>query len=257
MKRLNIIFISIILIFSLFIVTTYKKNSTIPNNDESSIVSSTPSNNKMIYLTFDDGPSDNTIKILNLLDKYEIQATFFVVGPSYKQKNDLLLEIVNRGHKLAIHSYSHEYQKIYKSKEAYLEDFYRCYNWIKELTNISPTLYRFPGGSSTTITSKSLIEAIIIELEANGFKHVDWNVDSFDSHYNEDIDAITTTTLSTISHNENNKIYSQTILFHDNSKKKATLLALSTVIEKCLSSGYKFETLNNQSKLIQHVKKPT
>lgn len=254
MKAFHNFFISIILIFSLSIVIICNKQNSTTTSLPVSLITK---ENKIIYLTFDDGPSENTIKILDILDKYEVQATFFVVGPSYKLKNDLLIEIINRGHLLAIHSYNHDYKAIYKSEADYISDFYKCYNWIKNITNTKPILYRFPGGSSTTITKKENIENIIIKLDKDGFKHVDWNVDSFDSRYNTDVNAITKITLNNIKTNEHNNIYSQTILFHDNTKKVATLEALSNVIEKCLSNGYQFKTLTHNSKLIQHVKKPS
>ena len=212
-------------------------------------------NNKIAYLTFDDGPSENTKTILNILKIYQIKATFFVVGPSYKQKDNLLNEIIENGHEIALHSYTHEYSKIYKSSTDYINDFYDCLNWIKNTTNITPNLYRFPGGSSTTITNKAMIEQIIKELYQQGYQHVDWNVDSFDSHYNQDTNKIINSTLNCIKINESNKIYTQTILMHDNSKKIATPNALIKIIEYLLSKGYQFKSLNQNSYLSQHVKR--
>ena len=253
MKRLNITYLFCVLItcFTIIINSIFYNQNSNKDLPISNIVT-----NKTIYLTFDDGPSENTIKILDILDRYEIQATFFVVGPSYKLKDDLLLEILNRGHTIAIHSYEHEYSKIYKNEEEYLKDFYKCKEWITKITGITPTLYRFPGGSSTTIANRKLIESIIVSLEKEKYYHVDWNVDSFDSHYNEDYNAIVNSTINFIKTNETNKTYNQIILMHDNTKKIATLHALPSIIEFCLSKGYVFKTLNNHTKLIQHVKRP-
>jgi len=255
MKRIHTIYVSIILILSFFIILINlfsfdQIENTLP-------VSTSIETEKIAYLTFDDGPSENTTKILDILDKYEIRATFFVVGPSYKLKNDLLKEIVNHGHSIAIHSYSHEYSNIYKNTQSYLQDFYECLDWIKLNTGTTPLLYRFPGGSSTTITSKSTIQDIITNLYNKGYKHVDWNVDSFDSHYNNDSLSIINNTLNCIKINETNNIYYQTILMHDNTKKIATLDSLPIIIEKLLSKGYQFKSLTNNSNLIQHIKRPT
>lgn len=254
MYKKYFLFNTLIIVFSLLLISTNFNNF----NDENNTIT-VNSNNlsaKTIYLTFDDGPSDNTINILEILNKYDISATFFVTGPSYKLKNDLLKQIINEGHSIYIHSYNHIYSQIYNSKEDYLSDFFSCYNWINKVTNTTPVLYRFPGGSSNTIANKSLIQEIIISLENNGFKHVDWNVDSKDSKYNNDTDKIINTTINDIKQNESNKIYNQIILFHDNIKKIGTIKALSIIIEYCLSKGYQFKSLTSDSPLIQHVKKP-
>lgn len=248
MKKILSIITIIVLIFSLH-QSAYK-------NDKSLQTSSTINIDKTIYLTFDDGPSENTIKILEILDKYKIQATFFVTGPSYKLKDTLLNEILNHGHSIAIHSYTHQYSKIYLNTQSYLDDFFKCLNWIKTQTNVTPNLYRFPGGSSNTISSKKEIQSIINSLYLKGYTHVDWNVDSFDSHYNNDYNAITSSTLNQIKLNEEKNIYNQIILMHDNTKKVGTLKALPTIIEKCLSKGYVFKVLSKDSFLYQHIKRP-
>lgn len=255
MKKLSCIYISLIIIASFFVIML-NINFNLSLDKEIDIpVNALVNNSKIVYLTFDDGPSESTSKILEILDKYDIQATFFLVGPSYKLKNDLLKEIVSNGHSLAIHSYSHDYSQIYKDQESYLKDFYSCLNWIKKETNITPLLYRFPGGSSTTIASKDLIVSIIDELYSAGYKHIDWNVDSADSNYNNNTNAIIKNTINCIKVNESNNIYIQNILMHDNTKKIATLEALPTIIEYCLSKEYQFKTLNENSHLIQHVKR--
>ena len=251
MKKIHTIYISLLILLSFLIIITNTPSLSNLSSPVSNIV-----NNKIAYLTFDDGPSENTNKILNILDKYQIKATFFVVGPSYKLKNDLLNNIVSKGHKLAIHSYNHEYSKIYENDMSYIKDFYECFNWIKKTTGEVPHIYRFPGGSSNTIAKKKDILKIIEKLDQDGFYHVDWNVDSFDSHYNTDPQAIIKTTLNYIKINESNDKFTQTILFHDNKKKVATIEALPKIIESLMSKKYIFATLNETSPLIQHIKKP-
>ena len=249
MRKIYLRYLTTILLVISFLIIIFGLSSFQREiNDENTIPVNGLVNNKIAYLTFDDGPSENTLNILDILDKYQIKATFFVVGPSYKLKNDLLTQIVNRGHKLAIHSYEHNYSEIYQSKEAYIKDFELCLKWIKKITGTVPTFYRFPGGSSNTITSKSRIVSIINELYSRGFTHVDWNIDSFDSHYNKDTNAIIKSTINCLKTNETNKIYSQTILMHDNTKKVATIEALPQIIEYFQNKGYTFEPLNNHSK---------
>lgn len=196
------------------------------------------------------------MKILDILEKYEIQATFFVVGPSYKLKNDLLVRINEKGHGIAIHSYTHQYSTIYENQTSFINDFNQCARWIQTILGIHPTLYRFPGGSSTTITTKNQIQSIISTLNKQGYKHVDWNVDTYDSHYNNDSQAIIRNTINGIKTNEANNMYIQTILMHDTKKKEGTIEALPKIIEYCLSKGYQFKIMNENSTLIQHVKKP-
>lgn len=255
MKKLHTIYLPLLLIFYFFIIQFYKAGLASNLKTIDIPIANILEENKIVYLTFDDGPSDNTIKILDILDKYDIPATFFVVGPSYKLKNSLLKEIVNKGHSLAIHSYNHEYSKIYKSEKDYLDDFYMCLNWIKQITNTTPKIYRFPGGSSNTITTKAIIQSIINTLSKKGFKHTDWNVDSFDSHYNKESNLIIKNTIDGIKTNEEKNIFTQTILLHDNTKKIGTTHAISHIIEYLIANGYQFKTLNENSNLIQHVKK--
>lgn len=224
------------------------------NNYTNIVVNTTMPQLKTAYLTFDDGPSKNTDKLLKILDKYNIKATFFVVGPSCTYKNEYLKKIISHGHEIAIHSYEHNYNYIYSSKENYLKDFQKCLDWIKSVTGKYPTLYRFPGGSSNTIASKALIKSIINELEQKGYTHADWNVDTLDSYVKNDKYKIINNALTSIKRNENNNHYYQTILMHDDINKKASLDALPLLIEKIISYGYHFEILTNKSTIIKHVK---
>lgn len=242
-----IIFICLLTSSCLFLHTTKIE-------EKNMIVSNIITQEKIAYLTFDDGPSLNTEKILEILDKYNIKATFFVVGPSNKTKNDLLIKIAQSGHELAIHSYEHNYNYIYSSKENYIKDFYTCLNWIKELTGITPYIYRFPGGSSNTIASKDLIKSIIKNLESQGFIHADWNIDTLDSYTKKDASKLLSNTLTSLKINENNNHYHQTILMHDDINKPATINALPSIIEKLISKGYHFKKLDKDADIIKHIK---
>ena len=209
---------------------------------------------KIAYLSFDDGPSKNTEKILEILDIYNIKATFFVTGPSYYLKYSLLKKIVSSGHEVAIHSYEHNYSYIYKSKENYILDFKKCAKWIKETTGVEPNLYRFPGGSSNTIADKKLIKEIIKELEKELYSHVDWNVDTNDSYVKNESNKIITNALTAIKRNESNSIYYQTILMHDDTNKPNTVEALTLLIEKLIHRGYQFKKLTKSEHIVKHVK---
>lgn len=107
---------------------------------------------KTVFLTFDDGPSDNTVKILDLLDQYGAKATFFVTGTNITGREALLKDIVQRGHTLAVHTYSHDYKAIYASVEAFLDDFSKVYNQIVAATARRPPSSAFPAAASTATT---------------------------------------------------------------------------------------------------------
>lgn len=136
---------------------------------------------KVIYLTFDDGPSPHTPKLLDILDYYGVKATFFVVD---NEHSDMLKQIVDRGHSIGIHSVTHDYEEIYASPEAYFNDLFRMQDVIYEKTGVKTTLMRFPGGSSNTIsrkTSPGLMTLLTEAVQDAGFQYFDWNVDSGDA----------------------------------------------------------------------------
>ena len=105
-----------------------------------------------VYLTFDDGPSIYTDEILDILDAYDVKATFFVVGKDTDRAREAMREIVARGHTLGMHSYSHKYSQVYASLEAFEEDFVKIREYIYEVTGEESHVYRFPGGSSNTVS---------------------------------------------------------------------------------------------------------
>ena len=103
-----------------------------------------------VYLTFDDGPSIYTEEILDILDEYQVKATFFVVGKESDAAKEALRDIVARGHTLGMHSYSHKYSELYASEEAFEADFLKLQGYLEDVTGVKSKVYRFPGGSSNT-----------------------------------------------------------------------------------------------------------
>lgn len=200
---------------------------------------------KTVYLTFDDGPSDLTPEVLDLLDKYNAKATFFVVHTDDAEYTSYLKEIVNRGHTLALHSYSHNYSKIYQSVDAFLEDFEKVYNWVYEETGQRATLFRFPGGS--TNGKSYIVKDIIAEMERRGFIYYDWNVSSGDGS------NLTTTENILENVGSNVGFFDQpVVLMHDGAGKTATLNALPTLLENLANQGYEFRALDETLKPIQY-----
>ena len=135
---------------------------------------------KKVYLTFDDGPSIYTKDILDVLKRYNVKATFFVTGMNSEQY-DYYQKILDDGHSLGIHTYSHVYNDIYKSLDSFVEDFDKMRNLIYEKTGEEITLYRFPGGSGNNVVSPTVRKEIFAWLEEEGIQYYDWNVSSGDA----------------------------------------------------------------------------
>lgn len=148
----------------------------LPKPQQSEVVPS----GKVIYLTFDDGPSAHTERLLGILKKYNVKATFFVINNGYTH---LLDDIVSDGHSIAAHSYTHNYKKIYASEEAYFEDLDRILGVISSKTGVDTKLIRFPGGSSNTISrfNPGIMSRLANEVVDKGYRYFDWNVDSCDA----------------------------------------------------------------------------
>ena len=158
-------------------VTIRAKDGTVPGDEDSPEIDGT---GKVIYLTFDDGPSKYTEKLLDVLKKYNVKATFFVVKTG---RVDLIAREAAEGHTVAVHSLTHEYKDIYASEEAYFKDFNAMNEIIKEKTGSYSKLLRFPGGSSNTVSrfNKGIMTRLAALVEEKGYKYFDWNVSSGDA----------------------------------------------------------------------------
>ena len=139
---------------------------------------------KTVYLTFDDGPlGGQTERLLNILKKYDAKATFFIVGNKHDKMNlDLIARAYQEGHAIGVHSYSHEYKKIYASEEAFLQDFLAIENEIYEVTGEHTRIFRFPGGSGNTVSRfcPGIMTRLAKIMEDMGYRYFDWNVSSND-----------------------------------------------------------------------------
>ncbi len=182
---------------------------------------------KRIYLTFDDGPSANTDDILDILKEYDVKATFFVVGREDEQSLKMYKRIVDEGHTLGMHSYSHKYSQIYSSVDAFAEDLRSLQELLYATTDVWPRIYRFPGGSSTT-TSAVPISDLIDYLNEQDIVYFDWNIASGDAVDNPpDKDTIVNNCTRSI-----NKYDDCVILMHDLNEKRSTVEALRILIPK-------------------------
>ena len=199
-----------------------------------------------VYLTFDDGPSANTYSMLYYLDKYNLKATFFVVPNRTEECYALMKQIVDSGHAIGVHSASHEYEKIYASVEAYLEDFYDAWQMIYEATGVKTEIFRFPGGSKNDY-NEATRDAIIEEMTRRGFRFYDWNVDS------NDAGGATWTEMFTSVPEDISNNYRSVVLFHDSAQRENTVYVMEDIIRQLIKDGYKFDKINNNTQPVQFI----
>jgi len=203
-----------------------------------------------IFLTFDDGPShDITPRILDILKAENVKATFFIIDFD-QSKNYLLERMVNEGHTIAIHGYSHNYYEIYKSVDAYMYNLDTLRTKIKNVTGIDTNITRFPGGSSNTVSrfNPGIMTTLSREVVNRGYLYYDWNVDSND--------AGSARTSSDVYNNvTRNLVYGRNniVLMHDFSGNYITLNALSDIIRYGKNSGYNFLPLSSDVPMVMHA----
>ena len=204
---------------------------------------------RRVYLTFDDGPSAYTDDILDILDAYGVKATFFVVGK--KGYTEQYQRIVDEGHALGMHSYSHKYQEIYSSVDAYRQDMDKLHDYLYELTGVDCKIARFPGGSSNKKTSRVNMQELIRYLGEVGIQYYDWNVSSGDAAAVPiDAEQIADNVLDHV-----DRYNTVIVLMHDAAGKKSTVEALPTIIESILQSeNTVLLPITEDTIPIQHVK---
>ena len=204
---------------------------------------------KKIYLTFDDGPSSNTDKILDVLKQYDVKATFFVVGKTDEQSVRAYQRIVAEGHTLAMHSYSHKYGEIYASKESFIKDLTMLQEYLYQVTGVWPRYYRFPGGSSNAV-SKADMQELIGYLNQVGITYFDWNVESGDAVSGQlSPEVIAGNCLGKLE-----VLDECMILLHDAAEKDTTVEALSQVIEEIQErEDAVFLPITEETVPVQHV----
>lgn len=183
-----------------------------------------------VYLTFDDGPSIYTNDILDILDSYNVKATFFVVGKEGTNAEEALQRIVAEGHTLGMHSYSHKYKELYESMDSFTQDFARIRDYIYQATGEESVCYRFPGGSSNTVSEIDMHD-FIDYLDSQGVEYYDWNVSSGDGGSMK----LSTDTLLENCTKDIDTRDTSIILLHDSAEKPTTVEALPDIIENILT----------------------
>lgn len=206
-----------------------------------------------VYLTFDDGPSKYTGDILDILDRYNVKATFFVVGKESDSAKEAMQEIVARGHTLGMHSYSHKYAEIYSSVESFAEDYRMIRDYLYEVTGVESTVYRFPGGSSNTVSEIDMDE-FADYLDTQGVRFFDWNIASGDGG----AELLSVEKLSKNCTKDVERFETSVILMHDAASKSTTVEALPIIIENILAlEDTVILPITEDTELVQHIQRRT
>lgn len=191
---------------------------------------------KNCYITFDDGPSDNTGKILDILQEYNIKATFFVTGENAEKYPDLIGRQYNEGHVVANHTYIHDYNKIYASPAALEETILQTESVIASLVGKENVvkLFRFPGGATKNIRYR--FEDTVKKL---GYSYINWNALNSDADGKPFSEERSLRSIRESTANKDNAV----ILMHDTNSKDITLRTLPQILEYLIKCGYEFHTL--------------
>ena len=204
---------------------------------------------RKVYLTFDDGPSSYTDDILDILKQYDVKATFFVVGKTDEESLKHYQRIVEEGHTLGIHSYSHKYNEIYKSVDAYAEDLRQLQELLYETTGVWSRYTRFPGGSSNRVSAVDMKE-LVTYLDDQGIRYFDWNISSGDA-------ASGYTSVQTIVDNVMKNVEKHDtaiVLMHDAADKKTTVEALPIIIERIMElPDTSLLAIDDETVPVQHI----
>lgn len=209
---------------------------------------------KTLYLTIDDGPSDRTGLLLDVLKKHDAKATFFVVGEMIKGREDMIRRIAAEGHMIGVHAFSHEYKEIYQSPEAFWQDNLLARKMIADITGFEPKIMRFPGGSSNTISrhySPGIMTVLTRQVKEYSYEYFDWNIHPYDTTIdNEKVQDIYDLLMDGI-HSAN--FDTPVILMHDSNKLKNQPVIIEKMLTACTAEGFIFKALDETVSPVHHL----
>lgn len=199
-----------------------------------------------IYLTFDDGPGDDTARLLDILKKYNIKATFFITN---RGDDALITREYNEGHAVGLHTCSHNYSYIYRNLDNFFADLECTKNRVLGATGFSANLIRFPGGSSNTVSRRydggtRIMSKLTREVEARDYAYFDWNVDSDDAGRARTAEEVYNNVTTHLKDGDN------VVLQHD--IKSYSVDAVEHIIIYGLNHNYKFDKLSASSYSAHH-----
>lgn len=232
------------LLFSLgMLILTFMFGASVPSvkvfNIEDQTYNEDYANKKIIYLTFDDGPSSKvTDGVLEVLKEKDVKATFFLIGNQIKDKEDVVKRIYNEGHGIGLHTYNHKFKYVYRNEDTFIKEMVECRNEINRVVGISPNIIRFPGGSY-----KHLNKQFLSKLHDNNFKVYDWNLDNTDG-MNQKLDP-NVLYKKAIKGSEN--LHPIILLMHCTDMNKNTYKALPDIIDYYKNEGYQFRVIDENT----------
>ena len=202
---------------------------------------------KVVYLTIDDGPSPRTPEVLDILDRYNAKATFFVVGADPSSYH-YIKEAYDRGHTIGLHTMSHDYAYVYSSTNAYYADLAEIAQVVKDQIGYIPCFIRFPGGSSNAVSANycaGIMSVLVNSVQAQGYQYYDWNVSTGDGsvHTAEELVGYV---------KEFEPETNIVLLCHDSEAKQTTVEALPQIIEYYQGLGYSFEAIDRNTWVPHH-----
>lgn len=201
-------------------------------------------NDKVVYLTFDDGPTNTTLEVLKILKEEDVKGTFFVIGKLAEENKEILESVKKEGHSICVHTYTHNNSN-YRCLDSYMRDYTKVEETLKNnLDNKAIKFMRMPGGSSSGIPQKSTLKQIRDNLVKKGLYYVDWNVSIEDA---VGVNVAPEKLISNYSKAMNKKTVDKSrviILMHDGMSNTTTPKALPSIIKSLKEQGYEFKTLD-------------
>ena len=209
-------------------------------------------NNKTIYLTIDDGPSEHTAQFLDILKKYDSFATFFVVGEMMEGREDLIRRMAEEGHSIGVHAYQHEYDIVYRSAEAFWDDNLRARKMIQQITGTAPKIMRFPGGSSNTVSRHycdKIMTALAGQAASYDYVYYDWNIHPNDTSVdNHQVQVLYDMLMDGI----HSDFQTPVILLHDMDRLKNNPLLVEKMLAAAITEGFVFKALDESVDPVHH-----
>ncbi|AZV58528.1 polysaccharide deacetylase [Clostridium sp. AWRP] len=241
MKYKNNIFVRAAVFMCIFFMTI-NSNVVFANNSKHNLNEDLQKDNKkIIYLTFDDGPSKLTDKFLDILKENNVKATFFLIGNQIEDNEQVVKRIYSEGHSIGLHTYTHKYRKIYKNGDSFIDEMNKSNELIKKVTGKESHLIRFPGGSR-----KHLNKNFLEKLHNNNFKIYDWNIQASDG-INPKIPPYKLVKEATKDPDKHNPVI---LLMHCDYMHKNTCIALPEIIKYYKSQGYEFKPITEDTEEI-------
>lgn len=194
---------------------------------------------KVVYLTFDDGPGPKVIELLDLLDKYQAKATFFMLEPNMSNHSTALKRMRDEGHALAVHSVTHNVAEVYASPASFVGEMQIAIDRVAEITGVNTRLIRAPYGSKPYLT-----EPFQVEINKKQLIYWDWNIDSLD--WKKTDGSYVSYTINQIENLVGKEPL--VILMHE---RATTVDSIEQLLQYLQSNGYEMRAINEQMKPMQ------